>query len=82
MLQPLGLLVQIGEGVAEVLEQEGLDQAVAAHQAQGLPAAALGQRGAVVGLVVGEAHLPQSPEHPGDRAWRHGEVFGKFVGGG
>ena len=43
VLQPLGLVVDRVPGVAQELDQIGLDQPVAAHHAQRRPAALIGQ---------------------------------------
>ena len=46
-------LVSLYQGVSEMLQQKGFDQAVAAHQAQGFPTAPLRKGRATVRLVVG-----------------------------
>jgi hypothetical protein len=58
VLEALGLLVYLAPGVPEVLEQEGLDQAVPPHQPQGFLATALRERNSPIALVLDEAHLP------------------------
>src|SRR5215207_4246788 len=65
-----------------MLEQEGLDQAVAAHQPQGLLPPRFGQRSALVALVLSEPHLLQTDEHVGDRRRGDREPVGDVLGGG
>src|SRR5215216_1748879 len=60
VFQALRLFVHLFPGVVEALQEEGLDQAVAPEQPQGLHAPGFGERSSLVALVLGEAHFPQS----------------------
>ena len=70
MLEALSLLVHLPPGVPEVLEQEGLDQAVAPYQAQRLLPSPPRERRPPIPLVLDEPHLLQAHEHVGDRCRR------------
>ena len=63
VLEPLGLDVHAVPGQAQRLGQVQLQQPVMAHQLDGDALAGVGQLGAVVALMLDQAHLGQLLDH-------------------
>ena len=80
VLEHLRLLVDPVPGHLQDLGQEELDQAVVADHLERHPLAPLGQPGPVVGLVLDQALVAESLQHPGGRGRRHSEPLGDGVG--
>ena len=68
VLEPLGLVVHLAPVVAHLLDQEELDQPMAAQHVGGEALAGLGRAHARVGLVGDQAALGQRLHHRGHRA--------------
>ena len=80
VLEHLGLVVHLVPAVAELVDQEGLQQPVPAHHRQRRSPARLGQGHRAVLLVVDQALLGEFADRLRGRAGRHPDPVGQHLG--
>ena len=78
VLELAGLVVHGVPGHVEVVDQEPLAEAVAAHERRALDRAGLGERdAAALGRLLDQPGRAQAPDHLGDGGRGHGELDGE-----